>query len=438
MSDVIDFFQKIYELVQHEQLWGAIAVVLPTMVIVGFWFGRLFSRLSLEPLPSGAKPEPPNPSIRELQLENELLTKELDKCRKDLSESRRRESDENQLKDAILSAERELWQLYEPKPPPGLSVPLNASRTKIIVIANNKGGVGKTTLAAGLAAYFEKKKKKRVLLVDLDYQGSLTKWMLTASHINIPRNQSRRLSYANSLIDGSALNQWSAEVLGNGQSARALSNAQLITADYTLTECETKLMLRWLLKGGTPDIRFHVLEALLSPHVQDSEDGFDVVLIDAPPRFTTAAVGALIAATHLLVPTILDPVSVETLGSFLRQAWLLREKFNSGLELAGVVGTMTTARPVGNPLSGGELGARGTVQNSLRQWPASPYLFRSDIQDVAAIRNAAGQSNPYFVDDEKRMFDLVGDELCSRIGWMDNPKSQEANNERREANSRVA
>ena len=143
---------------------------------------------------------------------------------------------------------------------------------------------------------------------------------------------------------------------------KGLAKAQLITSDYTLTECETRLMLMWLQNGSELDVRYNVAKVLLGGRVQDEVDGFDVVLIDAPPRLTTGTIGALTASTHLLVPTILDPLSAETIGSFLRQSWALRGKLNPGLELAGVVGTMTPARPLEKDLGTREQAALGIVK----------------------------------------------------------------------------
>ena len=290
------------------------------------------------------------------------------------SRKRPRERPRNdKLRETVLADESEIWRLHSPRPPNGYSNPINASRPKIIVIANNKGGVGKTTLTAGLAAYFERRKSKRVLLIDLDYQGSLTKWLLQAADVFVPENQTNRLALSNKLIDGSISRQWQPEVLSNDGD---LKKAQLITANYALTDHETKLMLRWLKTGGDPDIRYHVAEALLSSHVQDHTHGYDVVLIDAPPRLTTGAVGALVAGTHLLVPTILDPLSAETAGSFLRQAWALRVRLNLGIELVGVVGTMTPPQPLENALGSRQQDALGIVRAGLSEWPADTYIFQ--------------------------------------------------------------
>ena len=408
MIDLTKYVEDLYELVKYDQLWRPLGVVLVATAYIGFLLGGWFARHRSERKGSAAVD-----STAVAKYEQKLA-----ECHEQLRIVSAREEKYDNLVKAVCSEEGELWRLYAPKPYEGYVPPIFQSRSKIIVIANNKGGVGKTTLTAALAGYFEKRKGKRVLLIDLDYQGSLSGWMIKAAGISIPQNQLFRLSLANGLIDGWALNHWQPEVLGSASpKGEALQRAQLITSDYTLTDREMRLMLRWLVDGGTPDVRYHIAQTLLSDAVQNVEHGFDVVLIDAPPRLTTSAVGALTAATHLLVPTKLDKLSGETVGSFLKQVWELRAKLNPGLELAGIVGTMTHARPLGEPLRPLEKDALGTVALGLEQWQARRAIFQSDMQDLAEIRKCAGLDNPYFVRGKvQEMFDRLGDELSEKIG----------------------
>jgi chromosome partitioning protein len=307
----------------------------------------------------------------------------------------------------MLADESEIWQVHPPRM--DYVSASNSSRAKIVMVANNKGGVGKTTLTVYLAAYF-RAKGKRVLVIDLDFQGSCTSFMLRAGDINIPHNQPHRLAVANFLLSEGPITSWPAEVL-----AGELPGVQLITADYTLTQHETRQMRRWLAEGGKPDSRYFLSDVLMGSFVQDPTHGFDVVLVDAPPRLTTGAINALVGSTHLLVPTKLDLLSAETVGSFLRQVWSLRKNMNLGIELAGVVGTMSPAQPLNAKLRPVQQDALAVVKAGLAEWGASTYIFDRDIQQVAAITDTAGQgiSRDAKV---KEMFTALGDELLPRLG----------------------
>jgi len=377
-DDFITFVKSLRKLLQTED-WEALVTVILFSIVVGFFLGWLYYRF-LDP---------------RFRLRRERLKQQ-------------QKADQDALGEA-LTDEGEIWRLYPPSPPPTHQTPINTSRARIIVIANNKGGVGKTTPTVYLAEYFRRRAKK-VLVIDMDAQGSSSGFMLAAGGIVIPQGQPHRLCYVNRLLDGTPIGDWRAESLGD-----PLSTIQLVTADYTLTKHETKLLLRWLEQKGEPDVRFYLAQVLLGRHVQDPQDGFDVVLIDAPPRLTTGAVNALVASTHLVVPTSLDPLAAETVRSFLRQAWAIRRRLNEGLELAGVVGTMTTARPLNNPLKGSELDAVAIAKKGLEQWPVNPHFFQRDIQDLAAISNNAGRKIAY-EGKVAQMFDQFGDELCRRIG----------------------
>lgn len=409
LSEFSEYIRNLFELAKLVPP-DTLAVVVVGSVVVGGaigWCARwLVKRRPVDRSPHHAEPLPTSPdpgvlaTIRDLQSEHGALRQRI----RDLEA----EIKANQgVLDLMQENEGEIWRLFPSQPPPSYVPPFNASRPKIVMVANNKGGVGKTTLTTYLTAYFLSR-RKRVLVIDIDYQGSLTGWLLGAGGIKVPGSQPHRLALANTILSGEPLSQWPAEVL-SGQ----LTGTQLITADYTLTQYETKLMLRWLRQQGDPDIRFNLAQVLMSDDVQNS---FDLVLIDAPPRLTTGAINALAACTHLLVPTKLDALSAETVGSFLRQVATLRRQLSLGFELAGVVGTMTPAQPLERQLGRAEQDALAIVRRGLAQWPRDRYIFKRDIQDRADIKHVAGRQLAY-AGLAADMFRQFGDELSARIGY---------------------
>lgn len=196
----------------------------------------------------------------------------------------------DQLRDALFGAEDEVWRLRETQAPTDFQKRMLESLVRIITIANLKGGVGKTTLVAGLAGYFSSL-GKRVLIIDFDYQGSLTRMMVLGA----------RLPLGSSILADAVLG---GEINGKGltQIARELGTrlpkARLITCGQTFDGFEFRLMLRWLLRETGDDVRFRLANLLLSPEVQKE---FDIVLIDAPPRLSTGLINALCASHAIIV-----------------------------------------------------------------------------------------------------------------------------------------
>jgi len=95
-------------------------------------------------------------------------------------------------------------------------------------------------------------------------------------------------------------------------------------------------MIEWLFGDGSSDIRYTLADILHHPTVQER---FSHIIIDAPPRLTTASVQALCASTHLIVPTILDGLSSDAVRTFLREVRKLQKGgICPHIKLAGVVG----------------------------------------------------------------------------------------------------
>lgn len=203
----------------------------------------------------------------------------------------------------------------------------------IVTIANMKGGVGKTTITANLAVACQQKIGKPVLVIDFDYQGSLTEMMWKHSGRSDPELR------AHSLISGRldpVQAQAHARVLSNG-----LESIELYSAGYPLATIENNIMIDWV-KGDVPDdIRFRLSRLLRAPAFQER---YGMVLIDCPPRITTGTINALCASTHLLIPTRLDEMSAEAAVYFMRQILRIQRRDDSlfpTLRILGVVPSMT-------------------------------------------------------------------------------------------------
>lgn len=237
--------------------------------------------------------------------------------------------------DSLASVPQDFWT-RQPKTPFDHIVHCSEiSRSiPIISIVNFKGGVGKTTICANLAGYFAWT-GRRVLLIDFDYQGSLSDTFLSHARIEPVAWTSQRL------IEG---NDRPEELRGVAERLSPLnSNLWLYPAFYGFSRSEMQVMFRWLV-GKDTEVRFNLHRYLQSSLFQAAtESCFDLVLIDCPPRLLTGTVNALAASTHVLVPTILDGQShVATLNT-LQAIQQFRQTLNKNLKTLGVVPSMVSA-----------------------------------------------------------------------------------------------
>lgn len=319
-----------------------------------------------------------------------------------------------------------LW-LSEPiRPPNGYQHQMRTSRP-IIVLANLKGGVGKTTVAANLLAHYAINKKERVLAIDLDFQGSLTANALSQANRDnlLVLESDKGLSKAAHLIndrDAVWLQYSPDEVDG-------VPTAKLISTYYSLAGVENRIMVEWLLGARKDDVRYHLADVLHDPIIQGS---FDRVIIDAPPRLTTASVQALCAATHVLIPTVLDGLSTEAVGAFADQL-RIHQAIWPNLKIVGVVGTMTdhstvgTTRPLADvevdSLAAGRLQLDAALQTAAQPLRGASFLpIDCFIPDRMELSRAAGHRIAYAsasqADSFKKIreaFDRLGDEIDRRI-----------------------
>lgn len=310
----------------------------------------------------------------------------------------------DKFRDALMGTEDELWKLREVLAPTDFAHRMADSKVKVITVANLKGGVGKTTLTANLMAYFAIKQGKRVLAIDFDYQGSLTRMVMLGANLQLGTS-----ILSDTLLGGSADGSWlvqSSKDLGS-----TLPRCRFITCGQIFDRFENRTQLQWLLGETSDDVRFRLANILLQPAVQNE---FDLVLIDAPPRLSLGAVNALCASHAIIVPTVLDNLSAETVGRFLGRASNAFGALNPGLVHAGVVGTITAAAK----RNAHEDEAFALAQRGLAQWHGKRHFFEKNIPHINALARAAGTEIGY-LSREKRtvrpIFDILGAEIVEKF-----------------------
>ena len=187
---------------------------------------------------------------------------------------------------------------------------------RIIAIANQKGGVGKTTTAINLSASLAEKGRK-VLAIDMDPQGNMS------SGLGLEKNS----------IDGTIYDM----IIGEADveeviHKNTIENLDILPSNVDLSAVEIEM------------IDVENKEFVVKNSIQKIRDNYDYVIIDCPPSLSLLTVNAMTTADSVLVPIQCEYYALEGLSQLIHTVELVKDRLNPILEIEGVVFTMYDAR----------------------------------------------------------------------------------------------
>ena len=186
---------------------------------------------------------------------------------------------------------------------------------KIISVANQKGGVGKTTTTVNLSTILAKKGKK-VLLIDTDPQGNATSGLGVSKDLE--------LSVYDILIGDTEFDETLQET--------AIKNLKVCPSNISLAGAEVQL------------VSMMSREQRLKTKLDKIKDQYDYILIDCPPSLGLVTLNAFTASDSVLIPVQCEYFALEGLGQLLNTVNLVKKHLNKNLEIEGALLTMYDAR----------------------------------------------------------------------------------------------
>ncbi|MEE8393023.1 MAG: ParA family protein [Rhodospirillales bacterium] len=235
-----------------------------------------------------------------------------------------------------------------------------ARKPRIIAIANQKGGVGKTTTAINLATAMAAVKKK-VLIIDMDPQGN------ASTGLGIERRERVRNSY-HVVIGQAEISEVTLDT--------SIPGLKIVPSGVDLSGAEIELV----------DVERR--EFQLRQAVSAISTDYDYILIDCPPALGLLTINALVAAHAVLVPLQCEFFALEGISHLIKTVERVEQAFNPGLEIQGIVLTMFDKR---NNLS-------GMVANDVRDH-FGDKVYKTVIPRNVRVSEAPSHGRPVLVYD---------------------------------------
>jgi cellulose biosynthesis protein BcsQ len=273
--------------------------------------------------------------------------------------------------------------------------PLADRKTIIISVLNLKGGVGKTTIAANLAATLARA-DGRALLIDLDYQRSLSMLLVGESDRKVLHKAGHSVQH---FLNGAThefadLKEKLKDFGPDLPNCSLLTNSHIRSEDDapdSLEETENRLMAEWLFDRRRPDVRFFLRQALHDPK---ADGAYKYVLLDCPPRLTTACVNALAASDFVLIPTVPDSVSTHAVENLLYTLRQFRTELLPDLNVVGIVPNMV--KFYRDDLVAAHESAMRQLRDGLTGvWMPPPPIFKSAIKHDSAFGISAAEIDAF-------------------------------------------